>query len=69
MIWAADKGGKASSTIQASASISHTNSGILMSVIPGQRMEITVAITLIALVVLGHIVMERAARHPPVWLG
>ena len=52
MICAADSGGSASSTIHPSTSIIHTNNGIFTSVIPGQRIETTVAMTLIALLML-----------------
>src|SRR5436305_143533 len=52
MICAADSGGSASRTIQPSTSMSQTNRGILISVIPGQRIETMVAMTLIALLML-----------------
>ena len=60
MICAAVSGGSAISTSDAITSIIQTNSGIRDSVIPLQRMQIMVAITLIALAMLPMPLSEDA---------
>ena len=46
---AAERGGKAITISHESTSMVQTNIGILVSVMPGQRIQIVVAITLMAL--------------------
>src|SRR5579863_4864235 len=76
MICAAESGGNVTSIRPASTTASHTNTGILFKVIPGQRIENAVAMRLIAVAVeptlasrMLSILDDRCARSPSALLG